>query len=68
MEFKFTIFIGNLPFDTKDEHLNKLFSPCGLIKYVRIIRDPKTHLGKGIAYVCFTDKESLQNSLLLNNS
>ncbi|KAG8382506.1 hypothetical protein BUALT_Bualt05G0084300 [Buddleja alternifolia] len=54
---KRTVFVGNLPFDVKDEEIYKLF--CGIknlessVEAVRVIRDPGSSLGKGIAYVLF---------------
>nr|CAD1818656.1 unnamed protein product [Ananas comosus var. bracteatus] len=59
---KRTVFVGNLPFDVKDEELYQLF--CGAsasesnIEAVRVIRDPHTSLGKGIAYVLFKTREA----------
>ena len=55
-DFDSTIFIGNLPFVTNEEELRKHFSSLTASKddgilNVRIIRDPETFLGKGIAYV-----------------
>ncbi|KAF5182926.1 Nucleolar protein [Thalictrum thalictroides] len=57
-----TAFVGNLPFDVKDEEVYQLF--CGInqlessIEAVRVIRDPNSSLGKGIAYVLFKTKEA----------
>ncbi|KAJ7943844.1 RNA-binding protein 34 [Quillaja saponaria] len=59
---KRTVFVGNLPFDVKDEELYKLF--CGIanlessIEAVRVIRDPHINIGKGIAYVLFKTREA----------
>ena len=56
-DFESTIFIGNLPFITNEEDLRAHFidgsggENDNLISNVRIIRDPKTFIGKGIAYV-----------------
>ncbi|GER50581.1 RNA-binding (RRM/RBD/RNP motifs) family protein [Striga asiatica] len=54
---KRTVFVGNLPFDVKDEEIYKLFSGIKnletSIEAVRVIRDPGSSLGKGIAYVLF---------------
>ncbi|GAB2296443.1 hypothetical protein Dimus_030560 [Dionaea muscipula] len=54
---KRTLFIGNLPFDVKDEELYQLFSGFNRlessIEAVRVIRDSYTSSGKGIAYVLF---------------
>ncbi|RXH70952.1 hypothetical protein DVH24_015574 [Malus domestica] len=52
-----TVFVGNLPFDVKDEEVYQLF--CGInnlgssVEAIRIIRDPNYGIGKGIAYVLF---------------
>ncbi|CAA0841865.1 RNA-binding (RRM/RBD/RNP motifs) family protein [Striga hermonthica] len=62
---KRTVFVGNLPFDVKDEEIYKLFSGIKnletSIEAVRVIRDPGSSLGKGIAYVLFktTDAANL---------
>ncbi|KAG5059130.1 hypothetical protein JHK87_000159 [Glycine soja] len=59
---KRTVFVGNLPFDVKDEELYKLF--CGIsnlessIEAIRVVRDPHLNVGKGIAYVLFKTKLS----------
>ncbi|KAJ4952276.1 hypothetical protein NE237_029108 [Protea cynaroides] len=59
---KRTVFVGNLPFDVKDEELYQLF--CGInqlessIEAVRVIRDPHTSMGKGIAYVLFKTRDA----------
>ncbi|KAL6544022.1 hypothetical protein OROGR_010519 [Orobanche gracilis] len=54
---KRTVFMGNLPFDVKDEEIYKLFSGIknleNSVEAVRIIRDPGSNLGKGIAYILF---------------
>ncbi|MFQ6637808.1 hypothetical protein Gotur_013126 [Gossypium turneri] len=57
-----TVFVGNLPFDVKDEEIYQLF--CGInnlgssIEAVRVIRDPQFGVGKGIAYVLFKTREA----------
>ncbi|KAE8723615.1 SNARE associated Golgi protein family [Hibiscus syriacus] len=59
---KRTVFLGNLPFDVKDEEVYQLF--CGInnlesnIEAVRVIRDPQFGVGKGIAYVLFKTREA----------
>ncbi|CAN1859969.1 RNA-binding protein 34 [Linum perenne] len=64
---KRTIFVGNLPFDVKDEDMYQLFTSIkGLdssIEAVRVVRDPHNGMGKGIAYVLFKDKESSKLAL-----
>ncbi|KAK1577264.1 hypothetical protein Q3G72_020302 [Acer saccharum] len=59
---KRTVFVGNLPFDVKDEEIYQLF--CGLnnlessVEAVRVIRHSHMRLGKGIAYVLFKTREA----------
>ncbi|KAK8657979.1 hypothetical protein V6N13_036195 [Hibiscus sabdariffa] len=59
---KRTVFVGNLPFDVKDEEIYQLL--CGInnletsIEAVRVIRDPQFGVGKGIAYVLFKTREA----------
>ncbi|CAN6286130.1 unnamed protein product [Urochloa humidicola] len=59
---KRTVFVGNLPFDVKDEELYQLF--CGSsgsegdVEAIRVVRDPNSSLGKGIAYVLFKTREA----------
>ncbi|CAH1958676.1 unnamed protein product [Acanthoscelides obtectus] len=61
------IFIGNLSFDAEEEELWKLFEPCGAISSIRIIRDPRTGMGKGFAYVNFEDNDAVQLALEMEN-
>ena len=63
-DYETTIFIGNLPFVCNEEDLRKHFanisgggdvasggqSNDGILN-VRVVRDPKTFIGKGIAYI-----------------
>lgn len=66
---KRTVFVGNLPFDVKDEELYQLF--CGIgnmgsnVEAIRVIRDPKVNVGKGFAYVFFKTREAA-NSVVDN--
>ena len=62
-DFTRTIFLGNLPFIVSEEELRAQFADCGDVENVRLIRDPKTHLGKGIGYVMFKTKEQMQDAL-----
>ena len=56
MDFKKTIFIGNLPYDAKEEELRSFLSSAGKIENVRIVRDKFTHQGKGMGYVKFGEE------------
>ncbi|CAG8735574.1 20093_t:CDS:2 [Dentiscutata erythropus] len=63
-----SIFIGNLSFDAEEEMLWNHFENCGEIENVRIIRDSKTNVGKGIAYVQFKQRSSVELALKLNDT
>ena len=57
------MFIGNTPFIVSEEELREFFVGCGEIENVRLVRDPKTFLGKGIGYVMFKNKEEMQKAI-----
>jgi nucleolar protein 12 len=51
-----------------EEELRQFFSNCGQIENIRVIRDPHTHLGKGIGYITFAEEAGFKQSLLKNKS
>ncbi|CEP63984.1 rRNA-processing protein NOP12 LALA0_S09e07008g [Lachancea lanzarotensis] len=63
---KRSVFVGNLDFEETEENLWNHFKEAGDIEYVRVIRDPKTNVGKGFAYVQFTDFQNIGKALLLD--
>ncbi|KAJ9130412.1 hypothetical protein P3X46_034615 [Hevea brasiliensis] len=68
---KRTLFVGNLPFDVKDEEIYQLFSDIkdleSSIEAVRVVRHPHIGLGKGIAYVLFKTREAANLALKKRN-
>ncbi|XP_014240146.1 RNA-binding protein 34 [Cimex lectularius] len=60
---KKAIFIGNLPFGAEEEQLRDIFSKCGDIKSIRIVRDKTTCVGKGFGYINFKERHSVQLAL-----
>ncbi|KAL1526309.1 hypothetical protein AB1Y20_015026 [Prymnesium parvum] len=62
------VFLGNLAFDTQEEALWQHFETCGKIEYVRIIREPRTQMGKGFGYVSFVDSGSVEAALALHGT
>lgn len=55
-----SIFVGNLPYEVQEQTLWDFFSAnAGDVESVRVVRDRKTNLGKGIAYVQFRDRSSV---------
>ncbi|KAB8356602.1 hypothetical protein FH972_024184 [Carpinus fangiana] len=49
-----------------EEGLWVQFSKAGKVESVRVVRDPKTRVGKGIAYVQFADQNGVEAALLFN--
>lgn len=49
-----------------EEGLWTLFTSCGTIDSVRIIRDKETRISKGFGYIQFRDPNSVEKALLLN--
>ncbi|EPS40882.1 hypothetical protein H072_5251 [Dactylellina haptotyla CBS 200.50] len=60
------VFVGNLDFEGSEESLWKHFGTCGKVENVRLVRDAKTNVGKGFAYVQFEDEVDVEKALLLN--
>ncbi|KAL1631406.1 Nucleolar protein 12 [Diplodia seriata] len=50
-----------------EEGLWRTFGKVGTVESVRVIRDPKTRVGKGFAYVQFTDENAVEAALLYND-
>lgn len=50
-----------------EEGLWRQFSKAGTVESVRVIRDEKTRVGKGFAYVQFVDANSVEAALLFND-
>ncbi|CDS08395.1 hypothetical protein LRAMOSA09758 [Lichtheimia ramosa] len=64
---KRSVFVGNLPFDAEEEELWEFFADCGAIDNVRLVRDKKTNIGKGIGYVQFTRRAAVDLALALDD-
>ncbi|RYE96211.1 MAG: hypothetical protein EOO41_04835, partial [Methanobacteriota archaeon] len=68
-DYKRTIFVGNLPYNVKDETLRTSLVASGMpdsaIEGVRIVRDKATNKGKGFAYVLFAERTHVADALAL---
>ena len=49
-----------------EEGLWRELGKCGTVESVRVVRDRKTRVGKGIAYVQFADEVGVERALLLD--
>lgn len=54
-----SVFVGNLPFSADEEKLREVFSICGEIEGVRIVRDRKSGMGKGFGFIAFVDSSGV---------
>lgn len=53
------IFVSELSFDITEEEIHKLFSVCGTVRSINMVKDPKSGQFKGVAFVCMsTDAET----------
>lgn len=72
LDFESTIFIGNCPFIVDEEDIRiHIMQTMGevQIENIRVIRNNATQIGKGIAYVTFSDKETMREGITkLNKS
>jgi RNA recognition motif-containing protein len=53
-----TLFVGGFPLDIDEMDLAKLFMPFGQISTIKIIRDKKTRICKGYAFIEMVDMEA----------
>ncbi|KAI9137165.1 hypothetical protein BKA69DRAFT_504154 [Paraphysoderma sedebokerense] len=58
-----TVFIRNICFDTSEHELYTHFSQFGDLVYAKITRDPQTRRSRGTAFVCFSNREDVNNLL-----
>ncbi|XP_046402768.1 RNA-binding protein 34 [Ischnura elegans] len=63
---KKAVFVGNLHFGAEENDLWKIFESCGDIDSIRIVRDAKTGVGKGFAYVNFKDLSSVELAMKMD--
>lgn len=57
------LFVSGLPKDCDDEDITVVFSQCGEIESIRIIKNPATKKSKGIAFVRFADINAAKRAL-----
>jgi len=52
------IFAGGLPYDLTEGDIICVFSECGEIVHINLVRDTKTGKSKGFAFICYEDQRS----------
>uniref|UniRef100_A0A914YGT3 RRM domain-containing protein n=1 Tax=Panagrolaimus superbus TaxID=310955 RepID=A0A914YGT3_9BILA len=61
-------FVSNLPFDITEEEIHQHFNECGDIKAIRVVHDRFSGLGKGAAFVEFSEKECVEKAIAMNGT
>ncbi|KAK2976451.1 hypothetical protein RJ640_015574 [Escallonia rubra] len=61
------LFVSRLSFYTNTQELKKWFSPYGVVKEARIIRDSKTLRPKGYAFIRFESEVEAQKAMKAMN-
>ncbi|KAK3726846.1 hypothetical protein QZH41_016726, partial [Actinostola sp. cb2023] len=63
-----SVYVGNVDYAATAEEIEQHFHGCGSVNRVTILCDKFTGHPKGFAYVEFSDKESVDNAVSLNDS
>ena len=58
-----TLFVGGFPLDMEEIELVKLFMPFGQVSTIKIIRDKKTRICKGYAFIEMHDQEAAEEAI-----
>jgi cold-inducible RNA-binding protein len=57
------LYVGNLPYNTSEDDLRKLFSQYGTVDSVAVITDRDTGRSKGFGFVEFPDEAEARNAI-----
>ena len=60
------LYVGNLPYSVTEESLEALFSQCGPVESVVLIKDRETGRPKGFGFVEFVAQADAEKALELN--
>ena len=61
------IYVGNLPFSTKDEDLGEMFKPYGTVTSARVIKDRYTERSRGFGFVEMENDEEADKAIAAVN-
>lgn len=57
------LFIGGFPLETNELELVKLVSPYGEVSTIKIVRDKKTNICKGYAFLELTEQHGAEQAI-----
>jgi RNA recognition motif-containing protein len=61
------LYVGNLPYQAKDEDLKQLFSQAGTVESAIIINDKATGRSKGFGFVEMSNDDEAQKAIEIFN-
>ncbi|KAI6223610.1 RRM domain-containing protein [Aphelenchoides fujianensis] len=59
----YSVYVGNIPYQTSEQELGNFFSAGGQVTNVRLVYDRATNRPKGFGFVEFADQQSAQNAV-----
>jgi RNA recognition motif-containing protein len=62
-DYNTTVFVANLSENADEEEIRSFFEDCGVIEFVRVVRDKQTFKCMGFCYIKFNNKIGLLNAL-----
>lgn len=61
------LYVGNLPFKTREEELQTLFQQAGTVETVNIIRDKISGQSRGFGFIEMASQEDAQKAIEMFN-
>ncbi|KAI4304653.1 hypothetical protein MLD38_040132 [Melastoma candidum] len=61
------LFVSRLSFYTTEESFREMFSPYGLIRQARLVKDPRTGRNKGFGFVAYESEDDARRALKAMN-
>ncbi|KAL7080625.1 hypothetical protein ACQ4LE_000474 [Meloidogyne hapla] len=63
----FSVYVGNIPYNTTETDLGNMFSSCGVVTNVRIVIDRNTNRPKGFGFCEFQDQQGADDAVTKMN-
>jgi cold-inducible RNA-binding protein len=61
------IYVGNIPYNASEEDLRELFSECGEIESLKIMKDQFTDRSKGFGFIEMVNEEDAKKAIAALN-